>query len=243
MIEDKLLLSHLRDGDFTHPGSLEAINLVMKKFSKDPTRKILDVGCGLGGTASFVQKNNWGMVTGIDIDGQVIYYAKQAYPKVNFHQCGVDNVAGKFPPHQFDLIYIFSAFFSFKAQQESLKALASITKDGGKLALFDYSSMSDYQSTHPFPSNNNKPFAPLNIKAMPNMLSLAGWQLDQVVDLTDHFLRWYQTILDHLARNKTQLIHQFSQTTFDKVHSRFQTLAQLLKDKILGGTIVYATKI
>ena len=103
--------------------------------------------------------------------------------------------------------------------------------------------MSDYQSTHPFPSNNNKPFVPINLKAMPNILSLAGWQLNQVVDLADHFLRWYQTILNHLARNKTQLIRQFSQTAFDKVHSRFQTLAQLLKDKILGGAIVYATKI
>lgn len=199
--------------------------------------------CSLGSTAKFIQENKWGMVTGIDIDEYAIHYAKQTYPNVSFSQCSVNKVTEVFLHDQFDLTYMFSAFFSFKAQRDSLKALAPISKTGGKLVIFDYSTTNGYQGIHPFPSNNIKPFTPINLKTIPSMLFSAEWQLDQVVDLSDHFLRWYQTILNHLARSKKQLISQFNQAAFDKVYNRFQTLAQLLENKLLGGVIVYATKI
>lgn len=144
MLQDKLLLSYLRDGDFTHPGSIEAINLAMRKFPKDPTRYILDVGCGLGGTAHIVQKQGWGKVVGIDIDEHAIQYAKENYPEISFYHCDVTSTAKFFSTDQYDMTYLFSAFYCFESQQQSLEALASVTKEDGELVIFDYSSPGDF---------------------------------------------------------------------------------------------------
>ena len=54
-ITGKKLLSFLRDGDFAHAGETEAINLLMGQFRKKRIQYILDVGCGLGGTAHYLQ--------------------------------------------------------------------------------------------------------------------------------------------------------------------------------------------
>ena len=63
----KQMLAMMRKGDYAHAGEEEAIDLVMNKIPKDNTRLILDVGCGLGGTAKYIQDHGWGKVTGIDI--------------------------------------------------------------------------------------------------------------------------------------------------------------------------------
>ena len=47
-------------------------------------KTILDVGCGQGGTANFVQENGWGRVVGFDIEEESIAYAKERYKAVQF---------------------------------------------------------------------------------------------------------------------------------------------------------------
>ncbi len=45
----KQILALIRDGDYAHAGEEEAIELTLKNVSKDPGRRVLDVGCGRGG--------------------------------------------------------------------------------------------------------------------------------------------------------------------------------------------------
>lgn len=244
MLEDKLLLAHLRGGDFTHPGSIEAINLTMDKFLKDPNQKILDIGCGLGGTAHIVQKQGWGSVVGIDIDEHAIQYAKENYPEISFYHCDVNNVSKLFSYHQYDIAYIFSAFYSFKSQQQSLEILANMTKENGKLVIFDYSSPSNFNEICPFLSGRNgKPFVPINIKNIRQLLYSTGWKLEETVDETDHFSGWYDSILSQLKQKETDLIAKFGQAAFNKIYHDFFNVFNMLQRKTLGGVIVYAEKI
>jgi len=46
----KRLVSYLRNGDYSHPGEAESIDLVISLINKNKNNKLLDVGCGLGGT-------------------------------------------------------------------------------------------------------------------------------------------------------------------------------------------------
>ena len=64
----KHLVAFLRGKNYAHAGEEEAISIVLDEFPKKNDRVILDVGCGLGETANFIQKNGWRLVTGFDIE-------------------------------------------------------------------------------------------------------------------------------------------------------------------------------
>lgn len=82
----KEFLAYLRQGDFAHPGEIDAIELALAPIAKKNSQRILDVGCGLGGTAEYVQRHGWGRVMGIDLDPGLTQYAKTHYPTVSFAQ-------------------------------------------------------------------------------------------------------------------------------------------------------------
>ena len=71
----KQLVSYLRKDDFSHAGEADAINLVIDYFNKNNNQSILDAGCGLGGTADYIQKKGWGQLTDFNIEEKAIEYA------------------------------------------------------------------------------------------------------------------------------------------------------------------------
>ncbi|HAT6979783.1 TPA: class I SAM-dependent methyltransferase [Legionella pneumophila] len=118
----KQILSMLREGDFAHPGEIEAIELSLLPIAKNSEARLLDVGCGLGGTAHYVQKKGWGTVTGVDIDSDLIDRAKTSYPDVQFICEDILN-STKIVHKSFQCIYSFSAFFCFTSQEICVKKI------------------------------------------------------------------------------------------------------------------------
>jgi cyclopropane fatty-acyl-phospholipid synthase-like methyltransferase len=55
--EGKEILATVRSEDFAHAGEEEAIELVFKDITKQADRKILDAGCGRGGSANYVRRH------------------------------------------------------------------------------------------------------------------------------------------------------------------------------------------
>ena len=88
----KQIISLLREGDFAHPGSEEAIDMVFKNISKKAGRLLLDVGCGLAGTANYLQEKGYGKVTGVELDEGIITLARNKYPHLNLVLADVNKV-------------------------------------------------------------------------------------------------------------------------------------------------------
>jgi hypothetical protein len=53
------LLALIRERDYAHAGEEEAIEITLRNHPKRADRLLLDVGCGLGGTANYVQNHGW----------------------------------------------------------------------------------------------------------------------------------------------------------------------------------------
>src|SRR5882672_4946347 len=85
----KRILATVRGADFAHAGEAEAIALALDTWPKMPTARILDAGCGRGGTADAIQRAGWGNVTGFDIDAESIAEARLTYLAVSFFACDV----------------------------------------------------------------------------------------------------------------------------------------------------------
>ena len=60
----KKVLSPIRKGDYAHVGEDQAILRAFLSLPKNPDALLLDVGCGLGGTADFLRSKGYGNVTG-----------------------------------------------------------------------------------------------------------------------------------------------------------------------------------
>lgn len=79
-LQNKKFLSFIRNGDYAHAGEEEAIELAMSGIEKNPQRNILDVGCGLGGTANYLQtllsNNGWQLKSFEDVSTELLtWYA------------------------------------------------------------------------------------------------------------------------------------------------------------------------
>jgi ubiquinone/menaquinone biosynthesis C-methylase UbiE len=244
----KCLLAEVRGGDYAHAGSEEAIEKMFAVFQKDSKRTILDVGCGLGGTAHFVQEHGWGEVTGVDIDEEAIKYAQQKYPQVNFDisdASNAENLAKVLDTKTFDLIYIFHALCVFPKQIETLKALHHFAHKQTTLAIFEYTDLTD--GNNPLQRNDDVAgcFNVHSLSRLNKMLKDAAWHLDEnrTIDLTEDFARWYEDLLMNLQKMAKQIIEHYGQEYFDRAEMRYGEMLEAIKQKQLGGCILYATKI
>jgi ubiquinone/menaquinone biosynthesis C-methylase UbiE len=241
----KLLLAYLRNGNYAHAGEAEAIELAMSRIPKKTDQLLLDIGCGLGGTAEYLEKHAWGKVTGVDIDPEMITYAQQHCPSIHFQRCDALHLDRVFTRPTFDILYSFNAFFSFPSQETCLKQMATVAKNNAALMLFDYSSPTSFIRENIFLdhfSPTPKIFMPINMVHIKTMLSNAGWYLEDSINITNKFEAWYQWLVKKMVDQKTDLVQRFSEHTFEDLYSGYSQLLDLIQSAQVGGVIIYARR-
>jgi SAM-dependent methyltransferase len=241
----KSLCASVRQGDYAHAGETAAIDMVMAPFAKKNDQIILDVGCGLGGTASYIQENKWGQVLGFDIEQDSIAYAQAKYANVKFYVADVINVCNVIKNVSPNIICIFNVFFTLPNQQLALAALHKIAQPNGSLAIFDYSDLCKNNETNPMCNFDPKAgdiVAPIKPHKIEAMLAESGWQLDKLVDISADYKRWYKELLARIELQKENLIKIYGAEYFVKAHETYSKSYQTLADKKTGGIIVYAKK-
>ncbi len=240
----KQLVSFLRQGDYAHAGETDAIELAMSQFKRNNSRKILDVGCGLGGTADYLQKNLWGQVCGFDIDEAAINYAKATYPDMAFYLCDVVH-ANKVIPNQYDLLTLFNSFYAFREQHLSLLTLHKMTASHGSLLIFDYSNKTAKGRTCLCRKGGDRvtPFMPIDVNHIKPQLQQAGWQLQELLDITEQYLSWYKDLLDRIDSNVNVITRCFGESALASAQKTYREIYNALLNRELGGTIIYAQKI
>lgn len=237
----KKLLALVRNGDFAHPGEIDAIDLAFASIPLDRNRQLLDVGCGLGGTAKYVQDHGWGQITAIDIDQQCIDYAHKKYPDVTFHTHDALKITEILPEKKFDVIYLFNSFFAFADQLTALQQLHAVAKPNAQLIIFDYSDRTN-QNNPLVNSTANKTFLPIKLDTIATLLQQANWQLTEIQDITKEYTIWYQDLLTHFAQQYHHIVSEFSEAEFNTAHQRYVELYDAIQQNILGGCIVYARR-
>lgn len=240
----KLLLAHIRHGNYAHAGEEEAIDLTLALINKNPKQKILDMGCGLGGTANYIEKQGFGKVTGIDIDSNVLKKAKEIYPLIPFYLCDANNVNVFFNDQKFNIFYSFNAFFCFKSQENCLRACSEIAEKNAELLIFDYSSLKYFSKLNPFSNQAGSfpalSFSPINLATINEVLLRTRWNLNEIINLNDKYRHWYQTLISKMETNKYDLIQRFGQATFDDLYVGYIKLLELIVREEIGGCIIHA---
>lgn len=237
--EGKQILATLRGGDYAHPGEQEAIALALDGIPVDPGARVLDVGCGLGGTADWIRERGWTQVVGVDRDAEAIRHAQQRYPSVAFHSCDVQALpqAGL---GSFDLICLFNSFYAFADQEGALENLRGVARPGARLRLFDYAQ----PAPGPLPDALGEEIGtPIALDAIAGQLAHAGWQQQAVVDLTERYIGWYQTLLDKLAAARTGTTADHGAQWYQYFARWYGALHQALISGQLRGVLIGAVAV
>src|SRR5262245_20309056 len=235
----KQLLALIREGDYAHAGEQEAIELVLRNYPRRPDQLILDVGCGRGGTANYVQEHGWGRVVGVDPESDSIACARQVYPGVEFQACDVIDAASVIA-RKFDLMYLFNSFYAFADQPRALAVLRQLARESGRLVIFDYTDRGGYDEKPLMYDGEMFIPHPVKLSAIGDMLRQAGWQLVAVEDLTAAYDRWYQSLVQRMDAKRAQLIDSVGAEGFALVRGQYADLVAAIRNGALGGAIIHA---
>jgi len=172
--------------------------------------KILDVGCGIGGSSRLLAKLSDGetQITGITLSpNQVEYARKLTYAQGLENKCHfevMDAMNLRFPDKTFDFLWICESTEHMHDKEKAIKEFSRVTKPGGKIVIAVWSQRDD--SEIPFTDREKKqlqylydhwshpPF--LSIKKMMELLKENGFEVDlRAEDWTKETLpSWYHQI-------------------------------------------------
>jgi SAM-dependent methyltransferase len=237
----KELLSLVRRGDYAHAGEEEAIELALRTYARRPGRLVLDAGCGRGGTAWYVQDRGWGTVVGIDREPGSVARARRVYPGVEFHACDVLDVPAVVG-RKFDLIYLFNSFYAFADQPGALAALAEVSRESGRLVLFDYVDRGGFDPEGLLADDGPLVPHPIRPGTIGWVLAEAGWHTVEVEDLTGVYERWYDSLVRRIDARRAEIIRLAGIDAFESMWRQYAGLLAAIRKGTLGGAIIHAKR-
>lgn len=234
--DGKQFLADVRRSDFAHAGEVESIKLMFATTPVKEDRRVLDAGCGRGGTADYVHRNGFGQVVGIDIESQSIEYAKKQYPNVEFEVCDICDAGSKYP-RAFELIYMFNAFYAVENKAAAMASLRKASKKEGLLYIFDYVTLKPEQ-TMPEVMLSQKP---ATMSEFRTLLKDSSFELTEARTLDREYIAWYRKFLTQF--DSDLLKEKYPQKKIDEVREKYAGLLKAHEDGVFGGALIKAVAI
>ncbi|MEM9783868.1 MAG: methyltransferase domain-containing protein [Pseudomonadota bacterium] len=152
---EKAGIEDLGPVDEFHIGGRVATAHFLDQLQILPAHRILDVGCGLGGSARFAAKNYGCTVAGIDLTEEYVATGQTLCDWVGLsdrvHLWQGNALSLPFSDEEFDGAFTMHASMNIEGKQALFSEVARVLKPGARLGIYDIMQASDEDLVYPVP--------------------------------------------------------------------------------------------
>jgi cyclopropane fatty-acyl-phospholipid synthase-like methyltransferase len=172
--------------------ALNNTNKAMLDFSGvSKNQRVLDAGCGVGGSCFFLAQSSQSIVTGITLSEKQLSFANKQLVRLGLEKSVdfklEDYSMTSFPDQEFDMIWAIESLTSAQDKAKFVKEANRILKPGGSLVMADYFKVDGIPDPNQWIEKWRKTWSLAPILTQHEFISIMekdGLQFDKLMDLT-----------------------------------------------------------
>ena len=137
----------------------------------------------------------------------------------------------------FDLIYMFNSFYAFPDQLKALEAIKKLSHKSTELIIFDYADSGNYNGECSEIPN------PVKLDEIENILEKSGWQLINIEDISDYYIRCYISLCSKIEDKKDKIVEISNENIYEYVLNQFNKILDAHENSYLKGVILKALSV
>ncbi|KAG0714967.1 Phosphoethanolamine N-methyltransferase [Chionoecetes opilio] len=195
----------------------------LMKLQLEPGQRVLDVGCGTGGSAFFMARQYGVHVHGIDLSTNMITIAqdrlsrevKNVQAKVKFELADVTTV--ELEQDGYDVIYSRDTILHIPDKEQLYKTLHTWLRPGGTLFITDYCRGDQQHSPQFLEYVRGRGYDLRTVREYGEVVEQAGFQAVQAEDLTHTFITILNNELKYFEPQRKAFIKDYSEKAFQDI--------------------------
>ncbi|XP_024022153.1 phosphomethylethanolamine N-methyltransferase [Morus notabilis] len=201
---------------FVSTGGIETTKEFVAKLDLEPSQRVLDVGCGIGGGDFYMAENFDVEVVGIDLSINMISLALERAIGL---KCSVefevaDCTKKTYPENSFDVIYSRDTILHIDDKPALFRSFYKWLKPGGKVLISDYCQSAGTPSPEFAKYIKQRGYDLHDVEAYGQMLRDAGFEEVIAEDRTGQFIEVLQRELSVIEKEKNEFISDFSEEDY-----------------------------
>lgn len=188
--------------DFVSPGGLASARQFCAQLDLQPGMWVLDVGCGMGGSAFHMVQQHGVYVDGIDLSANMLAFARERRAELGLTSA-VNLLHGDIldfqPSIQYDRIHSRDVFLHIHDKVRLFARLHAVLAAGGKLLFTDYCCGEGEKSADFAGYVQQRDYALCTVAEYRALLQQAGFRSVMAEDCTAQFIDILTHELAHLA--------------------------------------------
>ncbi|EDO42765.1 predicted protein [Nematostella vectensis] len=230
---------------FVSTGGLETTKEFVEMLNLAPGQKVLDVGCGIGGSAFYMIKNFHVEVRAVDLSTNMIEIGKQRaaefeIDKVDFEV--EDITSAKYEPGTFDVIYSRDTILHIEDKESLFTNFLTWLKPGGQLLISDYSCGTGEWSKRFKAYVTQRHYHLLDPESYGKLVEKVGFSNVRAVDRTLQFMDVLQKEREKTEKQKDEMLKSFSLEEYNILVEGWSAKLERCRDGDQRWVLVHAFK-
>lgn len=244
---DKLSAEDLASVDEFHTGGRTATKNFLDHIAIKPGQEVLDIGCGIGGTARFLASHYASMVTGIDLTagfintGNALCEWTGLADKVTL-QVGSALSSG-FPDDRFDAACMLHVGMNIEDKEGLCKEMARILKPGAQFGIYDVMRIGPGDIAYPVPWASSAEMSFLaGQDVYTSALAKAGFEIEQEYNQLEFALQFMAALKKKNAENNGPPPLGLQLIMGEAAPVKVKNMVQAMADGIVAPIEIIASK-